>query len=189
MLQSFLPATGLPLLSLPARRSCYGHDPTQRSAPLINRLSHTDLQLAPDSTHNSADLRLRCPRTAGCGTVGSWSIRLDSRLISKAGAAGVMWVSEWLDCSWPGNCCDNMCGSTHREEIGWKLLFPGVFSSSTPCSRLARCSAWILSLLSPAVLFGGNNLVWLHPYRGLAALHQTAATYHLHPIFARRAVQ
>ena len=34
-------------------------------------LSDFDLYFTPDSTHNSADLRIRCPRTAGCGAVGS----------------------------------------------------------------------------------------------------------------------
>ena len=41
MLQRFLPVTGRPLPSLWARRPCYGHDPTQRSVPPINRLSRT----------------------------------------------------------------------------------------------------------------------------------------------------
>ena len=40
--RELLPATGLtPLLSLRARRPRYGHVPTQRSAPPMNRLSRT----------------------------------------------------------------------------------------------------------------------------------------------------
>ena len=42
VLQSLLPATGLPpLLSLRARRPRYGHVPTQRSAPQMHGLSRT----------------------------------------------------------------------------------------------------------------------------------------------------
>ena len=100
LLQSFLPSTGLPLLSLQARRPCYGHDPTQRSAPPTNRLSRT---LMYNSHQTVLSTLLTCdsavPELLVVVLLVHGRERVDSRLISKAGAAGMMWVSEWLDCS------------------------------------------------------------------------------------------
>ena len=99
--KELLLATGLPLFSLRARHPHYGHGPTKRSAPPVNCPARA-LKYNSHQAVLTTSL-FRRPRAASCGTVGPWLVCLASQLISEAYAAGVMWVSECLDCSWPGN--------------------------------------------------------------------------------------